>query len=272
MIRKISCALLAVLLLGAALWLQLRHQAVKQTALLAKLDQIVKVTREPILDCAEIAAKNPLVILALGQSNAANHGERTKTPQTPVTLIADGKCVMATDPLPGSTGRGGSIWSRLKGPLLISVMGIDATSISEWTAEQSPLRQRLATHIATMKTLGLTPKVILWQQGEADAQLGTTAAAYAAELQKLADTLAQAGTDAPIIMALSTVCRSNANHAIRTAIITQATHNKRFKVGPDTDTLNKDLLRADGCHFSASGLDQAAQLWVTELQHEFTGI
>lgn len=205
-------------------------------------------------------------------------GERASSPQTPVTLIADGKCVMATDPLPGSTGRGGSIWSRLphylsahnlQRPLVLSVMGVDATSIADWTNSQSPLQQRLMNHIMSMKAQGLLPTVILWQQGEADAKMGTVGATYGAGLTNLAEALMQAGADVPIITALSTVCRSLPSANIRAAITTQATQDKRFKVGPDTDTLNDATLRVDGCHFSAVGLDQAARLWVNKLQLVF---
>ncbi len=272
MIRKIGLGLLAALAVGAALWGYSTNQPAKPTTLSAKLDQVVKVTTEPVLDCAHIAAQHPFVIMALGQSNAANHGELTTTRTAPVTLFTEGQCIKATDPLPGSTGRGGSIWSRLPGPLVISVMGIDATSIADWTDARSPLRQRLTSHIASMKTVGLLPTVILWQQGEADAKLGTTRAAYSAGLDKLANILTQAGTDAPIIMALSTVCRSNPIPDIRAAIITQAERDTRFKIGPDTDTLNDAALRVDGCHFSAAGLEQAARLWGKNLKLVFANI
>lgn len=281
MIRKIGLGLLAVLVLGAALWLQHTHQAGEQTALQAKLDQIVRVTHEPVLDCAQIAAQNPMVILALGQSNAANHGELSNAPQTPVTLIADGKCIMAADPLPGSTGNGGSIWSRLphnllapglQRPLVLSVMGVDATSIADWTSDKSLMQKRLTAHIKSMNAFSLSPHVVLWQQGEADARLGISGEAYGASLGKLANILTDAGSDAPILLALSTVCRSLPSGDIRTAITSMAAQNSRFKVGPDTDTLNDARSRFDGCHFSAMGLDHAARLWANELQFVFASI
>jgi hypothetical protein len=281
MIHKISLALLAGFLIATALWGKHMHQAVMRQDRSPKLDQIVSVSNEPLLDCAQISAQHPLVILALGQSNTGNHGERTIPNHAPVLLFADSKCVMATDPLPGSTGGGGSIWSRLPNslppqylqrPLVLSIMGVDATSIADWTDKQSPLRQRLMHHIKSMDALGLSPTVVLWQQGEADAQLGTSVAAYHAGLDRLASDITQSGSHAPIVLAQSTVCRSAPNANIRTAITMQATQNKRFKLGPDTDTLNNATLRMDGCHFSAVGLDQAAQLWADELQLVFASI
>jgi hypothetical protein len=210
------------------------------------------------------------VILALGQSNAANHGEKANAADVPVLLIADNKCILAANPLPGSTGSGGSIWYRLphywltlgrQRPLVLSVMGIDATSIADWTEDKSPLRQHLTDRVKSMKTLGLLPQFILWQQGEADARLGTTSEAYIAGLSKLAIALSQAGSDAPIVMAYSTVCHSAPNAGIRAAINSKVAQNSRFKIGPDTDTMIDMSSRFDGCHFSAKGLDHAAQLW-----------
>ena len=276
MIRKASLGLLASLVMGSVLWVDGMRNTIKSSPLLDKLDQIVGVSREPVVDCAQIAAQRPLVILVLGQSNAGNHGERTNRTDIPVALIAGNKCIIATEPLAGSTSAGGSIWSRLpryllttelQRPLVLSVMGIDATSIADWTGDKSPLRQRLTDHIKSMKALGMLPKVILWQHGEADARLGTTSEAYGAGLDKLAKALDQAGSDAPIVMAYSTICRSAPAISIRTAISTKAAHSGRFKVGPDTDTLNDAGSRMDGCHFSALGLDQAAKMWATTIAH-----
>jgi len=281
MIHKNGLGLLAAFLIASALWGIYMCHVVKSSSLYTKLDQIIHVSTEPLLDCTQLATQHPLVILALGQSNAGNHGERTSPSHAPIMLFADGKCIMATDPLPGSTGSGGSIWSRLpqnllttdmERPVVLSVLGMDATSIADWTSDQSPLRQRLTERVKSMKAVGLLPQVILWQQGEADARLGTTREAYGVGLDLLAKTLAQAGSDAPIVAALSTVCRSLPSHDIRTAITTKAAKNHEFRVGPDTDTLNDASSRLDGCHFSANGLDLAAKLWSSELQFVFASI
>ena len=281
MIRKFSLGILATTLIVLAFWGHHMRQDVKRTSLSTKLDQIVGVTNEPSLDCAHIATQNPLVILALGQSNAANHGERTYTPGVPVVLFTNGKCIIATDPLPGSTGSGGSIWSHLprylktpdpKRPLVLSVMGIDATTVSEWTDNRSPLARRLTAHVKSMKANNLLPQVVLWQQGEADARLGTSAQAYGAGLNKLSGILTQAGSEAPIIAAFSTVCRSAPNATIRSAVKAMAQTNDRFKVGPDTDALTNIIMRFDGCHFSTAGLDRAAQLWAGDLNILFVSI
>ncbi len=248
--------------------------AFDKAGLQAKLDQIVLPGNERNVPCNLIAAQRPIVVLAIGQSNAANHGVRTPTTGLPTVLVADGRCIMATDPLPGSTGSGASIWYRLpqyfsrlepQRLLVLSVLGVDATSIEDWVAEKSPLGERLANQVKSMRALGLMPHLVLWQQGEAEARLGTTAGAYRDSLDKLAKLLAQAGANAPIVMARSTVCRSAPNGAVRSAVEAKAASNTRFQLGPDTDTISGTELRGDGCHFSAKGLDRAAQLWAATI-------
>jgi len=266
----LATAILAIL----ALWLANPASIAGRSGLRTKLDQLVQVGNQPMMACDGIAAQRPIVILALGQSNAANLGASTPSGGPPINLIADGKCFMAIDPLPGSSGDGGSIWYRLahrlpalglQRTIVVSVLGVDATSIDDWTATQSPLRERLVLQLKSMQTAGLAPELILWQQGEADARAATTEQVYSAGLDKLAVILEQAGSRAPIFLARSTVCRSDPNAAVRTAIEAKAQSNGRFRLGPDTDTLVGADLRRDGCHFSGQGLDRAAQLWAVTL-------
>jgi len=268
-------AILAIL----ALWLINFASVGGRSGLRTKLGQLVQIGNQPVLACDGIAAQRPIVILALGQSNAANLGTPTPSGGPPIMLTTDGKCVMAVDPLPGSSGDGGSIWYRLalrlsaigpQRPIVMSAMGVDATSIDDWTATQSPLRARLVLQLKSMQAAGLAPELILWQQGEADARAATTEQVYSAGLDKLALILEQAGSQAPIFAARSTVCRSGPSTAVRAAIEAKA-GNGRFRLGPDTDTLVAADLRRDGCHFSQQGLDRAAQLWAARLAPAVSG-
>ena len=242
----------------------------EKTKLSLKLDKIVHVDTEAVVSCEKIAAQKPIVILALGQSNAGNHGARAADTDVPIALIADGKCIMAVDPLPGGTGVAGSIWYRVpryfaklepRRPIVMSVLAVDATTIAEWTDEKSVLREHLSTHLKSMQAIGLAPKLVLWQQGEADAIVGTTQADYSAGLEKLAGIFDREKINAPIILALSTVCRTEPSARIRGAIEEKVAIDRRFKLGPDTDYDIHEGLRIKNCHFSAEGIDRAAQLW-----------
>ena len=241
-----------------------------KTKLSLKLDKIVRVDTETVISCEALAAQKPIVILALGQSNAGNHGARAADTDVPIALIADGKCIMAVDPLPGATGIAGSIWYRLprhfaklqpRRPIVLSVLAVEATTIGEWTDEKSALRERLSQHLKAMQGVKLAPNLVLWQQGEADAIVGTTEADYAAGLDRLAGIFDQEKIKAPIVLALSTVCRTDPSTKIRTAIEGKVASDSRFKQGPDTDYDIYEGMRIKNCHFSAEGLDRAAQLW-----------
>lgn len=249
-----------------------RHSAI----LAERLRQVIPVGQHAEVSCAEVAAAQPLVLLALGQSNAGNHGSSSGRVAEPVVLIAEGKCIKAMDPLPGGTGIGGSIWQRLpvllsanmnSRPIVLSVLAVDTTSIDDWTNSRSPLKTHLASHVEFMRRLGLAPNLVLWQQGEADALMGTGTDDYSKGLDRLAATLNAAGTNVPIILARSTICRSPPNIAIRKAIEATAHGKHQFRLGPDTDTLSDNNLRS-GCHLSAEGLDSAAKMWAETIRTE----
>ena len=234
----------------------------------AALSRIVAADGRATVPCAEFVATRPLVVLALGQSNAGNHG--TPPLRTPVQVIAGDRCLLTGDPLPGSTGAGGSIWSRLpaalrrvgaQAPVVMAPMGIDATSIGQWTSPASPLRALLLARVRAMARVGLAPDLVLWQQGEADARAATSAQRYRAALNDLGAMLREAGSTAPVLLARSTVCRSAPNAAIRDAAMDAVRADRRFWLGPDTDALTGTAARQDGCHLSGAGLDEAAALW-----------
>lgn len=247
------------------------------SGLAATLGQIARVGSETAVSCTDVVAGHPLVLLALGQSNAANHGSLDHRAVEPVTLVAEGKCVSSVDPLAGGTGDGGSIWQRLPAawreqlgerPIVLSVLGVDATSIDEWTRRDSPLRQRLVEQIASLLRLGLRPDFVLWQQGEADSRAGTSTDDYSERLDRLAVILDEAGAKAPIILARSTICRSAPNEAIRRAITAKASADRHFRLGPDTDVLAGEGFRRDGCHFTSAGLESAARMWAVSINAE----
>jgi len=184
-------------------------------------------------------------------------------------------CLMANDPLPGATGTGGSIWRHLPAMLgselagrkvVLSVLAVDATSIDDWVRPGSAIGQRLAGQVLELHRRGLSPDFVLWQQGEADAQNGTSASQYLNGLQKLASLLEKAGTQAPLLLARSTVCRSEPSKMIRSAIDRATQTTPHFVAGPDTDLLQGDTYRHDGCHFNAVGQRAAARDWAAALK------
>jgi len=241
-----------------------------------RIAQIQPVGSSPEISCAELAKTRPLVLLVLGQSNAGNHGAGPEPASEPINLIAEGKCVRSRDPLPGATGRGGSIWSRLPHQLaertgnrqiVLSVLAVDATSIADWTDPRGPLKNLLSDKIASMVKLGLPPSVILWQQGEADAWKTLPDGYYLDGLMKLSTLLDRTGTGVPILLAYSTICGKGPDQRIRLAMDLAKAANSRFRPGPDTDSLAGPFFR-DGCHMTTAGLESAARMWASAIIRE----
>ena len=264
--------LLMLLAAGASGRIDWPGQTARQDASVsARLAGVQDTTPATQQDCATWRADRPLVLLVLGQSNAGNHGEPLPGGSPAVRVMNAGACSFSVDPLPGATGRGGSVWSllpaalaagRLGRPVLLQILAVDGTTVDDWVRHGSPLRQRLQDTLAANAATGMAPDLILWQQGEADASAGTSPAHYTARLQGLSQQLRNAGVSAPMLLALSTVCRSAPDAALR-QVIADLTSRVRgpslFAAGPDTDRFAPE--RHDGCHFSVAGRQQAAALW-----------
>lgn len=70
-----------------------------------KINEITSIKNQKIVSCAEIKSRNPLVLLALGQSNAGNHGELAVGNSEFVPLFAERKMPSISCALPGRDRR-----------------------------------------------------------------------------------------------------------------------------------------------------------------------
>lgn len=272
--------LVALAAVAAALAWQWRGQVRLADSLLRRLASIQPLAPGQALPCATWHSQRPLVLLALGQSNAANHGTPAGAAAVPIQVLHAGQCAMAVDPLPGGTGEGASIWARLPAelalrgvqrPVVMAVLAVDATTIADWTDAAGPLPQRLATTLAANAAAGLRPDLVLWQQGESDARRGTSTADFQSGLRRLAAQLRGAGVDAPIALARSTVCRSAPDAGLHRAIDALVAADARFLPGPDTDAALPAAARPDGCHLDTNGVTVAARLWADLLAPRLIG-
>lgn len=217
------------------------------------------------------------VILAIGQSNAANHAaKRVVTRDVGAVLnYFGGKCYVASSPLLGATGEGGEFLTLLADRLVsdglyrnvvIVSSGIGGSPISRWQRD-GDLNEML---LATLKTLPPGYKVteIVWHQGESDFARLTSANDYAKSFNALVGTLAENGIDAPIYASVSTKCgdswkADNPTTTGQRAVI----DNKRIFLGADTDTLLADADRqADKCHFAESGQSKTAESYAEAIK------
>lgn len=256
----------------AVLWSIGRQTDRSPQLLAAQVSEIHRPRPSDEIACADFWRNGPpLVILALGQSNAGNHGGVPgSSPRG--ALWFEARCYPLADPLAGATGTDGSIWSRLAAAiaprlgsreLVVAVLAVDTTRVSEWTGE-GPLTDRLERLMESLRENHVTVSAVLWQQGEADARAGTGADDYAAALGALIERLRRGGISAPLLLARSTRCRNTGSDEIRKGVSLAASRNANVILGPDTDALG-DALRSDGCHFNEEGLARAADAWVEAL-------
>jgi len=248
-----------------------RQSARAEASLDSRIAQRQVASEDTAVPCDRLRQQRPLVLLVLGQSNAANHGIHGAPPLPQVYLISPtGQCHLMTDPLPGGTGHGSSIWSHLPAalaaeglqrPVVLGVLAVDATSMADWTRPGSKLAALLDDMLGRMQELGLPPDLVLWQQGEADARALTKPDDYLAGLRILVDRIHSHGIPLPVVLAKSTICRSQPSAALRQAVEQAVAGDSRLRLGPDTDTLLPETHRADGCHFNAAGVQAAAALW-----------
>lgn len=229
--------------------------------------------RHAPVDCPRPPARKPMVILVLGQSNAANHGQPgaplpSSAPDRVYAYFA-GRCYLAADPMPGASGTGASFMPKL-GELLLEKgaaeevlfvpLAVESTRVTDWL-EHPELRDRLRAALSGLAGQGLEVNRVLWQQGEADNNRNTSGEAYRQGLIRFIHELRALGVRAPIHVARTSYCKGRINRDITTAQIQVLDSGLGILTGPDTDALVGEAWRADGCHFTARGLAAVATLW-----------
>ncbi len=221
--------------------------------------------------CAIFAAPGSEVWLTIGQSNAANHGEQRFGAARGVFAFDVHSCLPARDPLPGASGQGGSVWVPLAAHwiaegranrVLIVSRAEESTTIAQWQPGRA-LFGRVVAAVSGLRRSGLRVTRVLWSHGESDAQLGTSGAHYAAELDRLAAGLRQQGVSVPMTVAVSSVCGPSRSAAIRAAQLA-ADRQPGMLAGPDLDAIAPSQ-RYERCHFRETGQIAAARLWAVAL-------
>lgn len=203
-----------------------------------------------------------LTFLLMGQSNCANWGETTMT-STKAKVFNNNKLFdNASDPLPGSDGTRGSVWTRLvnsldstKYKIVLIPTAVGGTSINRWLPTANDLFTNVTTQVNAYKKTGGVITHVLWHQGESDISMNPTD--YKTKFTQIANSLNTLTNNAKIYVSQATYCSGNSSDSLRTA---QAELGKTYNTGPNTDTLGPNT-RYDNCHFNNSGLEQFATLW-----------
>jgi hypothetical protein len=252
-----------------------------------RLDQNWKSNAETsersVVPCNDGGPLRPLVILTLGQSNAANHGQGLYVPKHRVDNfnLYDGKCYKAVEPLLGPSGQGGNFATRLADMLIerrladrvvLAPIAMGGTTVEQW-AHEGLFNRRIAASTRRLYDAGLSPDFILWHQGEGNASAYTGdfgGRQYRKNLLEVVASFRAYSVNAPFFVALATQCGAvahpnapNLRDGQRTAAIGQL----GIFVWPDTDLIGAEH-RYDDCHMSESGLTMHAAAWA-DILHAF---
>jgi hypothetical protein len=213
------------------------------------------------------------VILSFGQSNIANEcdpdGCYIPGPGVYNFNLFDSQCYEARDPLLGATGDRSNLTTRL-GDLLVRrdvydrvllvPIAYGGSYVAEWTAD-GRMFPRLTQTLIRLQRAGIGVTHALWQQGEAEGALpNADGPAWVGHFQQMLATLRQYAVSAPVLVAQCTMCCSAPNERIRAAQRAVVAPSAGVFAGPDVDIIGPDE-RWDGCHFSITGLEKAAELW-----------
>ena len=239
-------------------------------------DDYLNTTARKSVSCKNILGPRTMVALVFGQSNSANSGAARYTPTHDVYVFYEGKCYTAADPLFGTSGNGGTVWSRLGDKLieaglydkvLLVAVGVGGTNIARWKPD-GDLYPRVLDAIASLDSKGIKITHMLWHQGESDNGMHTKKDDYKNMFMAMLDDIRKHGVDAPIYVAVATRCAAmpegfEIQQAQRELV------NPALKIFPGaySDELLSIDDRHDACHFSGSGLDKHATLWLNAIKY-----
>ena len=193
-----------------------------------------------------------LVLLAVGQSSAANEGQGLAIANPEVVNFYHGNCYVARDPLLGATGAGASFLTRIDigRPLIIVPLAVSGSRMAEW---QSILYDRVALAKRELEDAGLAVDATIVVQGENEGQRNRSAKSYQAAATDFYRELPRR-----VYVGLASRCGDDPpNQAIRSAQVAAAKATGA-KIGPDIDTLDKQFHR---CHLDDAGVSAYAAMW-----------
>lgn len=214
-----------------------------------------------------ILAGEARVFLIVGQSNAASHGEFVAPVVDEVYEYYNGRVYIAKEPMLGCSGYGGSPWlycaahfldEAERVPIVLVNIAQGGSSIRDWLPEGKH-GGRVNEVLKELSDHGLSVDALLWQQGEADANL-MEGSVYAGYFRRLMSRWRSSGLTAPVFVAQSTFLKGKVDPDLNQAQFDLSTQMESVWRGPNLDNLGL-WTRCDGTHFSEQGLVRAGEMW-----------
>ncbi len=275
-LRRILLATLALIVACAASWVVWRWWRAGEEFRRELAPPAPVLSFHRAVDCASLPHEHRMVVLVLGQSNSANHAETRADGGPGVYSWHEGRCYEARDPLPGASGSGGSLWTRL-GPMLRAAnaadtvlfvpLGVTTTSVAQW--DRHPvLVGRLEAVARALAAADIHVTHVVWYQGEADSFKATSAQDYRRDFHRVLARLRALGIAAPVYVPLATLCQKRSNPAVREAQRVLPDELAGVRPGPDMDAIFGAVHRYNGCHFGTASAVLAAEAWRQALMNE----
>lgn len=198
-------------------------------------------------------------ILVIGQSQASNTGPVRAISGIRSFALNDGICYHLRDPMPGTGGRGGSVWPRfadaLQQPVTIIDIAISGSAIERWTTPEQV--QKVHRALADFKALGFAEPTIIWMQGETNAARNDTKEHYEKQLKTVLDIAPRHNW----IIARESICNAV---TVRSASLNEARDSiartfPHVTIGPDLDDIPLGLRQPDHCHMTPENQKVIAQ-------------
>lgn len=227
---------------------------------------------EPITHASQPNCNSPLVILIIGQSNAANFGEDSRRDTSLLDntfMLCESSYVPLSTPMCGASGRKDHPWARMATILrkstnydciILANTAIGGASLATLSSffHASAINQ---TAVQLIIDFGKIDVVII-QQGES--QLGKSSE-YSGEFFHFLSNV-PAIADIPILLSRTSYCNGRSDPALIDAQNQVISANRRVFPGPNTDKYTSLKFRSsDQCHFNSHGLDQLGIEWATAI-------
>ncbi|MEE9445724.1 MAG: sialate O-acetylesterase [Cocleimonas sp.] len=207
-----------------------------------------------------------MVAICMGQSNAANHGDIKMVAPNAVKVLKGLELVRASDPLPGASGDGGSVWTRLGSKLIARdvcdevvfiPIAVDGAAVADWSPNgkyfQVFLDACVRAHHAELEVTH-----VFWHQGEKDTALRSGYGYYLGHLTKIVSSIGFELPFAQIIVCVASYRLGELNEDVRLAQKKMA-EKKGVICGPDTDNIGRQW-RYDDLHFNEEGQQKFSDL------------
>ncbi|WP_338092655.1 sialate O-acetylesterase [Salipiger mangrovisoli] len=217
-----------------------------------------------------------VVLITGGQSNATNVVPSRHRSSGGVFTWFAGRCYPGSDPLLGTGGYDGSLWSlladrlheRISRPVLLINGAVGGTQFSDWIDARSGYYAALQARVTEAGAAGYVPSLILRHQGETDAAVLKDMAELQRDMTVLFQNLSRDMGGAEVYMFRATRCigpgRVDGVPEVNAAQKRVAESLATVHLGLDTDLLDREY-RWDTCHFNALGRAEIAKRVVPDL-------